>query len=101
MTVFTLPPNFFVRMYADKFGQYIQSEKGTLAVVNPVLAKEWHPTKNGALLPEFVSAHSNKKVWWQCEKGHEWEAVINSRNKGHGCMICYHLRRKTQNEENK
>ena len=84
------------------YEQYIQSEKeNSLAVVNPALAKEWHPTKNGALLPEFVSAHSNKKVWWQCKKGHEWEASISSRNKGHGCMICYHLRRKTQNGENK
>ena len=71
------------------YEQYIQSEKeNSLAVVNPVLAKEWHPTKNGALLPEFVSVHSNKKVWWQCEKGHEWEAVIISRKNGVGCPYC-------------
>ncbi len=71
------------------YEQYIQSEKeNSLAVVNPALAKEWHPTKNGALLPEFVSVHSNKKVWWQCEKGHEWEAVINSRKNGVGCPYC-------------
>ena len=71
------------------YEQYIQSEKeNSLAVVNPVLAKEWHPTKNGALLPEFVRVHSNKKVWWQCEKGHEWEAFINSRKNGVGCPYC-------------
>ena len=71
------------------YEQYIQSEKEkSLAVANPVLAKEWHPTKNEALLPKFVSVHSNKKVWWQCEKGHEWEAVINSRKNGVGCPYC-------------
>ena len=71
------------------YEQYIQSEKeNSLSVVNSTLAKEWHPVKNGALLPEFVSAHSNKKVWWKCEKGHEWEAVINSRQDGVGCPYC-------------
>ena len=77
------------------YEQYIQSEKeNSLAALNPKLAKEWHTTKNGALLPEFVSVHSNKKVWWMCESGHEWQAYINSRNKGHGCRECYRNRRK-------
>ena len=71
------------------YEQYIQSEKeNSLAVINPILASEWHPTQNGSLLPDFVSAHSNKKVWWKCEKGHEWEAVINSRQDGVGCPYC-------------
>jgi len=35
-----------------------------------------------------VSAYSNKKVWWLCEKGHEWQAVINSRRNGVGCPFC-------------
>ena len=79
------------------YEQYIQSEKkNSLAAVNPELAKEWHPTKNGALLPEFISVHSNKKVWWKCSEGHEWQAVVNSRRDGVGCMTCYRLRRKTQ-----
>ena len=46
---------------------------------NPQLVAEWHPTKNRDLTPKDVTAGSNKKVWWQCEKGHEWEAVIASR----------------------
>lgn len=37
----------------------------------------------------MVSAASNKKVWWQDEFGHEWEAMIASRTtKGTGCPIC-------------
>ena len=71
------------------YEQYIQSEKdNSLAVVNPQLASEWHPHKNNGLLPEYVSAYSNKKAWWICEKGHEWEAVINSRKNGVGCPYC-------------
>ena len=32
---------------------------------------------------------SNKKVWWKCSKGHEWEAVISSRTgSDRGCPIC-------------
>ena len=76
------------------YEQYIQSEKeNSLAVVNPILAREWHAEKNGTLLPEFVSIHSNKRVWWKCENGHEWQASVNTRSKGHGCKICHNLKR--------
>lgn len=59
-----------------------------LVAVNPELAKEWHPTKNGNLLPQMVTAGSKKKVWWNGTCGHEWEAQVNSRNHGHGCPFC-------------
>jgi len=71
------------------YEQYILHEKeNSLLVVNPKLASEWHKTRNGDLLPAYVSAHSNKKVWWQCTEGHEWAAVINSRASGAGCPYC-------------
>ena len=61
-----------------------------LATVNPKLASEWHPTKNGELTPYDVTHTSNKKVWWKCPKGddHEWESVIYNRSIGTGCLIC-------------
>ena len=59
-----------------------------LASHNPALAAQWHPTKNEEATPAFVSQGSNKKVWWLCEKGHEWQASIKSRNQGSGCPIC-------------
>lgn len=61
---------------------------GSLADKNPLLAKQWHPIKNGHLTANDVSAGSGSKAWWICEKGHEWEAAINSRNQGVGCPIC-------------
>lgn len=54
----------------------------------PDIAKEWHPTKNGTLKPDDVTIHSNKKVWWMCKKGHEWQAIINNRSKGSKCPYC-------------
>ncbi|WP_338777478.1 zinc-ribbon domain-containing protein [Metabacillus sp. FJAT-52054] len=60
-----------------------------LATVNPVLAAQWHETKNGTLTPYDVTAGSSrKKVWWVCTKGHEYQAVVGSRNRGTGCQIC-------------
>lgn len=62
----------------------------SLGTLNPELAKEWHPTKNGNLTPIDVSPGSGRKVWWKCNKGddHEWQAYVNNRSKGSGCPIC-------------
>lgn len=59
-----------------------------LATTNPELAKEWHPTSNGDLTPKDVRCGSNKKVWWQCEKKHEWQALVNNRSRGTRCPYC-------------
>ena len=59
-----------------------------LATTRPDLAAQWRPTRNGALTPQKVTAGSNKKVRWVCPKGHEYEATVNSRVRGHGCPVC-------------
>lgn len=63
-----------------------------LATVSPAIAKTWNYTKNGTVLPTHVTAHSNKKFWWKCEYGHEWETTVNNRLKSKGCPQCYRLR---------
>ena len=35
-----------------------------LQTINPRLASQWHPTKNGNLKPEQVTFGSRRKVWW-------------------------------------
>ncbi len=65
-----------------------------LKTINPKLAKEWHPTKNGTLTPKDVTPNSGRKVWWICSKGHKWDATINNRYKGSGCPHCFKKRRK-------
>ena len=53
------------------------------------LLQEWAFDKNGELRPETVSYGSKKKIWWRCEKGHEWDAAVFYRTiKGNGCPVC-------------
>lgn len=72
--------------------QQILSGYNDLATKNPSLAYEWHPTKNGDLTPTVIAPRSSKRVWWICEKGHEWQAVVAARAKGDGCPICANQR---------
>lgn len=64
------------------------SKDNCLAVVDPILAAEWHPTKNGELSPFDVTKAGKKKVWWKCSEGHEWESILYNRARGHGCPYC-------------
>lgn len=67
-----------------------------LATVNPGLAAQWHPTRNGALIPQNVAGKSTKKVWWLGPCGHEWQAIVNARATGTGCPICANHRKKNR-----
>lgn len=60
----------------------------SLSIENPELANEWHTVKNGDLLPSDVTLGSRKKVWWICERGHEWQATISNRSRGDKCPYC-------------
>ena len=59
-----------------------------LQTVMPILAEEWNYEKNENLKPSDFLPQSNKKVWWKCSQGHEWEARIQERYKGHRCPYC-------------
>ena len=55
----------------------------------PEVANQWHPVKNFELMPNDVTPGSHNKVWWLCENGHEWQAVIYTRTiDGTGCPYC-------------
>jgi hypothetical protein len=57
----------------------------------PALVAQWHPTKNGTLVPDDVSYGSGRRVWWKCPEGadHEWRASPNNRSAGRtGCPFC-------------
>ncbi len=64
------------------------TKETSLAAKNPSLAKEWHPSKNETLTPEDVTPGSNKKVWWQCKKGHEYQSSVSNKSRGNGCPFC-------------
>jgi len=64
------------------------SEEKNLQVLNPKLAKDWHPVKNGNLTPKDVLPYSKDRVWWRCQKAHDWQATVASRTRGKGCPYC-------------
>ena len=66
------------------------AKSNSLSTTNSEIAKQWHPTRNGKLLPDHVYKGSHKKVWWLCDRNkfHEWESAINTRVLGSNCPIC-------------
>ena len=52
---------------------------------NAQLMIQWNWEKNNDVSPYETTCGSHKKVWWKCNKGHEWQATIKDRNKGRGC----------------
>lgn len=69
--------------------------KKSLAVLNPKLAQEWHPTKNNhsfsSKRPEDVAANSSEYAWWLCPTcNNEYQARVSQRNKGEErCKTCH------------
>lgn len=66
------------------------TEENNLAVVCPQLLEEWHIERNSPLKPEMFKPGSNRKVWWRCIKGHEWQTSPNKRTgvDKTGCPFC-------------
>ena len=62
----------------------------SLADLHPDIASQWHPTKNGALLPTQVREGHAKLVWWRCHDcGREWQRSPGARvANGAGCRRC-------------
>lgn len=58
------------------------------ATTHPNLIKEWHPTKNGDLLPSEVTYGMATRIWWVCPEGHEYPATLLHRSSGTNCPIC-------------
>ena len=68
-------------------GKYLTPER-SLAQMFPDVANEWHEASNSPLTPEMISASSNKRVWWKCRVGHEWQARVSNRTRGARCPYC-------------
>jgi hypothetical protein len=49
----------------------------------PEIAAEWHPTRNGDVVPSNVHSKACRKVWWRCLGAiqHEWEARVDNRTR--------------------
>lgn len=69
-------------------GQKVLEGFNDLETVCPDMAKEWCYYKNIGLTPRQITKSSNRKVWWVCQFGHEYEATVANRLKGDNCPIC-------------
>lgn len=69
-------------------GKKVLAGFNDLETKNPQLAAEWNYARNGEVIPSQVIANSNKKYWWICEHGHEWEAKVSNRMNRRGCPYC-------------
>ena len=71
------------------------SVTNSLTSVHPEVATQWHPTKNGSVIPDQVPAGSHTKYWWLCPEGpdHEWQVTVGGRtSSGSGCPCCAGLK---------
>ena len=69
--------------------QAVTSGENDIVTVASHMAKLWHPTRNGSLRPTDITPGSSKRVWWQCEKGHSWQALVYSIKSGTSCPYCF------------
>ncbi|MEO8008815.1 MAG: zinc-ribbon domain-containing protein, partial [Betaproteobacteria bacterium] len=67
----------------------------SFAQAHPELLTQWDYDKN-SLAPSEVSEMSSIRIWWHCEKGHEWRSTPQARSIGHGCPQCEILGRGTR-----
>lgn len=75
-----------------KESYYRNIGENSLQAKYPLIAKQWHPTKNGRLTPSMISAGSEDEYWWRCEFDHDWKAAVKNRAKGEGCRICKYIK---------
>ena len=60
--------------------------KKSLAETNPDLAAQIHPDSD--IKADEVTAGSDKKPLWVCERGHTWRTAVRNRMYGHKCPYC-------------
>ena len=65
------------------------SGENDLATLFPDIAAQWDAERNGSLRPDQITSFSNRKVWWRCTLGHEWQAIVAARAvENSGCPYC-------------
>lgn len=68
-------------------GRLVIAGVNDISTTHPELAAQWS-SRNTHNVSE-VTYGSNKKMWWKCPEGHEWDETPNKRTAlGFGCPVC-------------
>ena len=67
-------------------------KENSIAVQRPDLVNEWNYEMNTGKLPEQISLHDNRKYYWICPKGHNYQCSPDKRSRGSGCPYCSNKR---------
>lgn len=68
-------------------GKIIIKGFNDFATKHPELVPEWSE-RNGSFKPDQVTEFSDRRAWWKCAYGHEWQTAVSNRSHGNGCPIC-------------
>ena len=73
-------------------GKRVLAGFNDLATTHPHVLTKWDFEKNTEFTPQQLTASSHKEVWWKCEKGHSWQARVQSitglKSGSTGCPYC-------------
>ena len=58
-----------------------------LDTTNPEVSALWDYEKN-VMSPKMISAGSSKKIWFKCERGHNWLNSVNAQVRSNHCPVC-------------
>ena len=68
----------------NKFCEHV-----SIVYTHPIIASEWHPSKNGIKKPSEYVSGSHERAWWLCKNNHDWDVKIKSRcSFNTGCPYC-------------
>lgn len=71
-------------------GRMVNTVEESIVTKCPETMKFWNWDRNTEK-PEYILPKSHKKLWWRCEKGHEWCAAVYSVTGGSGCPYCSNI----------
>ena len=87
-------PQYYIDIVSNGIRRGFFPGRNDFETLFPDLAKEWHPTKNGKLLPSMVMSCDHTVVWWMkpYDDPHtgrhfdfEWQTSVMSRTRGSEC----------------
>lgn len=64
------------------------TDENRLFYLHPNFKKEYDFDKNINIDPYYLSEHSNKNIWWKCEKGHSYKRSPITKIKSPLCPYC-------------